>query len=232
MGQGAHSYRICETLEELQSGVASVRGAFPESDVIVERFISGKQFDVEGIIHRGDVRIYIVTEENFFRYPPKFMRCWYLFNPGLDKEVETTVQNAAIETLKACDFKSGAFHVEVRLGSDGRAYAIDLSNRMGADFPGSVPGTTGRDMIGDYVNSMLGGEVAPPPPAARRLELRYYTHAFELGAENVRREASENPMLIRVDRSPDGTEMFVFSSESEVDLRELIGKLDEILGNA
>ncbi|MDH3666970.1 MAG: ATP-grasp domain-containing protein [Paracoccaceae bacterium] len=232
MGQGAHGYRICETPEELRSGIASVGQSFPESDVIVEQYISGRQFDVEGIIHRGEVRIYIVIEENFFRYPPRFMRCWYLFNPGLDDETEMTLRKAAVEALNACEFRSGAFHVEVRLDADGQAYAIDISNRMGADFPGSVPGTTGRDMIGDYVNSMLGREVAPPPPAGRRLELRYYTHAFEPGAQNVRREVSDNPLLIRADRGPDGTEMFVFSSESEADLRALIGKLDEFLGNA
>lgn len=232
VGQGAHGYRICGDLEELRLGFNAVRKAFPDTAVLIEHYLTGRQFDIEGIVHRGEVRPYIVTEEDFFRHAPDLMRCWYLFNPNPGPETAAELDRIVRDALAACDFRCGAFHVEVRLDAEGRAYAIDLSNRMGADFPPSVRTTTGRDMIHDYCLSMTGNDVPPPPPAMPVLELRYYAHAFEPGRRRAAEVARRHATFLREDGSPDGSiTMFVFMSDSEQELRSLIGTLDEILGN-
>ena len=230
VGQGGHGYRICNDVSELREGYASVREAFPESGVLVEQYLPGRLFDIQGIVHRGEVRPYIVLEQNYFRHMPRFMRCWLLFNPGLDAALESEMRRIVSSAVSACEFLSGPFHVEVRLDASGRAYAIDLSNRLRGEFARSARTTTGCDMIYDYVLSMMGTDIPPPNPEFSRLELRYYTHSFEAGRLRAAEIARRHPALVR--EEPDGdrnSTMYVFLSESEPELRSLIGDLDEAL---
>ena len=230
VGQGSHGYRVCNDESELRAGYISVRREFPDSHVLIEQYLTGRLFDIQGIVHRGEARPYIVLEQDYFRHAPGFTRSWYLFNPNLDSALEMELRDIASRATSACGFLSGPFHVEVRLDASGRGYVIDLSNRLRGEFARSVRTTTGCDMIYDYVLSMTGRDIPPPEPAFRKLELRYYTHAFEAGRLRAAEIARRHPAILREETTFDGTStIYSFLSETEPELRGLIAEMDEVL---
>jgi hypothetical protein len=70
--------------------------------------------------------------------------------------MKTEILRETFAALAACDFYSGAFHLELKFQGD-RAMAIDLANRMGADFFKYTKLVTGIPAIHEYYKSMNKG---------------------------------------------------------------------------
>lgn len=113
---------------------------------LYEQYLAGRQFNLEGVLVNGTAHIQMITEECFSDFFPDICPCWYLFMPSLSQELNRRLREEALSALKACDFKSGAFHIELKTDGD-NIYIIDISNRMAADFPKYFEAITGIDPV-------------------------------------------------------------------------------------
>lgn len=128
--------------------------------MLLETYVKGRQFDVEGIASNGQYFIFGLVEEFYEAHPPYFPPSWFHFNPPLSVESMRAITKTVFSSLKALGVKQGAWHMELRIDQNGNVYPLDYANRMGYNI--YVSEAAGTSFAGAYVEAMTKGELAPP----------------------------------------------------------------------
>lgn len=179
-GQGSRGVILCKSPAEIRAAIDELTLLEPGKPVIVEPWFAGRQFNVDAVISDGQVKLHQITEEAFDTYLPKLYPCWFIFGVTLPEAMEAAIIAATERTARACDFRFGAMHLEVKFAAEDDpdvdpavAWPIDTANRFGADFPSYADRTYGTDFVGDYLRAMAGEPLEPAPLIPRRPILRY-----------------------------------------------------------
>jgi hypothetical protein len=163
---GTHSEGVflANSKQELQSyfkdSLVKRRKTEFETSFIVEEFIEGRQFDIEGIIHNGTMHVLCMVEENYEGFFPEFDMNWYLFNAILDNKIKSKMLDVVTNALQVAEFKHGAFHCELRIDKHYKINILEFSNRMGGGFESTILESTGNDFINIYVETMLNDTIS------------------------------------------------------------------------
>lgn len=158
-GQGSKGITYVKTKAEASAAVDHICRDLGQEHCVIEEFLSGRQFDVEGVIQDGTPHVHLITEECYTDFLPEFTRpSWYLHGPDLPEDMTAEILRETFAALAACDFYSGAFHLELKFQAN-RAMTIDLANRMGADFFKYAKLVTGIPAIHEYYKSMTKGKL-------------------------------------------------------------------------
>ncbi len=127
-----------------------VRHAGPDS--FFEAAVAGDQYDYEGVVEDGKPRILVRVFERYILQNGTFAAHFFLFNPVIDPDRDSSLTECAVKTLAASRVVNGAFHVEMRM--DGKqAVPIDFANRMG--YERFVSFASGEDFAKAHVNCFL-----------------------------------------------------------------------------
>jgi len=177
-GQGSSGVAYVETLDAAKAARAFIQRELDQDSCVYEEFLPDRQFDIEGIIQDGTAHVHLVTEESYADDLPNFNRpSWYLHAPRAPSDLESEILRETHAALAACDFRSGAFHLELKF-KDGIAYTIDTANRLGADFFRFTKLVSGIDTVHAYLQLLTGQpldlEVLPRTPGQQIL--RFYNH--------------------------------------------------------
>lgn len=140
----------------------SVGGAF-----LLESYVAGRQFDIEGLARDGDYHVLTVVEEKYQDTPPYFPPCWFLFNPPIPDQLRQRLIDRAKEALAALGVQNGAWHCEMRVDQTGEVRLLDYANRMG--YNQFVSYASRVDFAGSYVSLMCDPGFAIPTPRPRAL---------------------------------------------------------------
>ena len=160
---------------------------------IVEQFIPGRQFDVEGVVRRGKPTVLSVIEEHYHEVDGHFPSGWYVFSPPISDELRGNIINAATNVLSACGVQAGAFHCELRICAEsGNIYPLDYSNRYG--YPHLVSASAGLDFLELYVRSLLKEPFDEPEIEQNTVYQRYIADAAE--RNRFRTLIKENPSYV------------------------------------
>lgn len=190
-GQGSNGVTYVETEREARAAAEHIFNELGQSQCVAEEFLSGRQFDVEGVIHNGTPHIFMITEECYTDFLPNFTRpSWYLMGPDLTEHMESEIVRETRAALAACDLYSGAFHLELKFKGN-RAITIDLANRMGADFFKYVRLVTGIPAALEYLRAMTTAVEKPRPIKLipKRPILRYFNYEDHPAHEEIRKIA-------------------------------------------
>jgi biotin carboxylase len=177
-GQGSSGVAYVETLAAARTARAFIQRELDQDSCLYEEFLPDRQFDIEGVIQDGTAHVHLVTEESYADDMPNFNRpSWYLHAPRAPSDLESEILRETHAALAACDFQSGAFHLELKF-KDGIAYTIDTANRLGADFFRFTKLVSGIDTVHAYLRLLtdqpLELNVLPQPP--NQQILRFYNH--------------------------------------------------------
>jgi len=156
---------------------AAMPDALTGGRTLVEGFIKGRQFDVEGVCYDGAFYPLVMVEEHYEQLGHAFPSAWYLFNPPVPEVLREQICDTAIRIVDACGVRNGAFHCEVRLSGDGKVYPIDYSNRLG--YPRAVSQACGLSYIELYARTMTGRGFKPPVPQRHCVFQRFIRTAEE-----------------------------------------------------
>ncbi|WLF83694.1 acetyl-CoA carboxylase biotin carboxylase subunit family protein [Moraxella sp. ZY210820] len=126
-----------------------------ETGYIVEEYIEGRQFDVEGIVHNGELVILSIVEENYTGFFPYFNINWFFFNAFVGEELYNKIYDTLQRAFVACGMLHGAYHCELRIDKNGDVRILEFSNRMGGGFEKPISDVTGSSFADLYVESML-----------------------------------------------------------------------------
>lgn len=186
-GTGSRGVTFVETPAGIDEALAKREALRDDPTIggpmVIEQFIEGRQFDVEGVAFDGEYHILTLTEEHYERTGSAFPSSWFLFSPPIDPALQARLFERVKKLLKALGVVNGGFHVESRIGADGEIYPIDYSNRMG--YPELVSAACGYSFLQLYVKTMTGEDWTPPVPKFRSIYQTYIMDAQEW--ENMKR---------------------------------------------
>ncbi|MFJ5220867.1 ATP-grasp domain-containing protein [Streptomyces sp. NPDC088354] len=235
---GSTGVSLVEHREDLPAAMA----ALPERDrFLIEEFVPGPEFSVEGVFRQGRPQILAVTAKDKTA-PPYFVELGHTLPAPLHPKEDTRVRDCVTAALATLGMRVGAFHVEVWLTPD-EVVLGEVHGRWGGDWihrmlAHAIPGL---DIHGLIYDDMLGVERPHPEPApSRGAAVRYFTPppgrlVRVQGWEEVRRHqavlyceltAAVGDRIPTVRRSTDRVGLVVVGADSareaEATARELI----------
>ena len=158
-------------------------------EIIIETYLEGRQFDVEGVCHKGKCYPLSLTEEQYDIVGNAFPSTWYLFSPPVGGKMRTALFERACELVHALGVRNGAFHCEMRLDENDEIFPIDYSNRMG--YPKLVSHCSGQSFPGLYVQSLVEDDFSPPKINEKTIFQRFVRNQTDL--DRFKTLLSENP---------------------------------------
>lgn len=156
-------------MAQLPSAIAAALDESFAKQALVEEFVEGREFSVEGISWQGEHSILSITEK-FTTGAPSFIETGHLeparLLPGEAERIEAVVADALTHLGVEC----GASHSEVKVDPVGSVKIIEIGSRMGGDHIGSdlVRLSTGYDFLEAVVRVALGQEPARAPRGASK----------------------------------------------------------------
>ena len=166
--------------------------AHSDGAILVEQYIDGPEFTVEGIALAGRHHVLAVSEKAHYPDLP-CVACRLAFPPHLDSVALATLRTIADTVVTTLGLRDGLTHAEYRL-HDGMPYLIEVAARGCGHGVAStiVPHVSGVDLYGLLLRRLLHDDVAAPSPAHRAgllefLQLRPGRVRHITGLDDVRR---------------------------------------------
>ena len=178
---GSRGVKLCCSKAELE---ASMNEAFEVSKldtVLVEEFIEGPEYSIEGLHYDGKNEVIQFTEKKTTEFP-------YNVELGHKQPANLTeVQRDAIRDIvakigKTLKFENCPSHTELKINERG-IFVIETSPRLGGDYITStlVPLSTGINMEDQLLHIALGDKICITPKQVQYSGVRFF--AFEEGRE-------------------------------------------------
>lgn len=190
---------------ELADALERALGESFAREAVVEEFVEGDEFSVEGISWQGVHRILAVTRKATSG-APHFIESGHLEPSLLPREVEERAREVALHALDTLGVSQGASHTELKVDADGRVRLIEVGARMGGDCIGShlVRLSTGIDYVGAVVSIALGREpdLGAAGPTERFAGVRFCFSDEEL--KKLRELCRAHPEAVRYAQGLDG----------------------------
>lgn len=151
--------KVYENSSKLSDAIAHSLNESFIKEVIIEEYISGKEYSFEFISQNGFHNFLAITEK-FTTGAPNFIERAHFQQPTIDN----TILNSAIalckKALNALNIVNGASHIELKVNNNS-IIIIEVGARMGGDFIGSdlVKLSTGYDLTKAVLDISLGKEI-------------------------------------------------------------------------
>lgn len=121
--------------QQLQDAVARTAGiiagegdAFESSHILIERFIPGREYALEGMLHDGSLEILALFDKPDPLDGPYFEETYYIMPSGLADAVQTRIAQTVQQACQAFGLRSGPVHAECRVNDEG-VWLIELAAR-------------------------------------------------------------------------------------------------------
>jgi biotin carboxylase len=149
-----------------------------EDVVLVEGFIPGREFAIEGVLTNGDLQVFTIFDKPDPLDGPFFEETIYLTPTSLDVATERAVAAAVGGACDALGLWHGPIHAECRVGPDG-IFVLEVASRP-------IGGLCSRTLR--FVN--------PPARATHSLEEVLLRHAIGDDVSAWRREAQASAVMM------------------------------------
>jgi biotin carboxylase len=127
-------------------------------NAIIEEFVSGIEYPVEGVICGGEYQTLAVGERKDFNHAPGIpSQCEYRSFDSAN-QIHSKMHKALSAFVRATGVQRGMTHAEVIVDGNMKCFIIEVALRSGASFIGShiVPYLTGIDVHKTLVNFAQG----------------------------------------------------------------------------
>lgn len=156
---GSRGVIYCKNLESSNQAIIEALQFTQKGNVLVEEFIEGKEYSVEGIHYNGEHHVIQITEKTTTDFPYNVELCHV--QPADIAEEQWNLVKVLIEKVaQTLEFDNCGSHTEIKINSNG-LFVIETSPRLGGDFISSklVPLSTGINMenmlIDISINNMI-----------------------------------------------------------------------------
>ncbi len=124
-------------------------------DYIVEEFMFGDEYSIEGVCQSGIAQIAGITEK--WTTTDNFTESQHAFPARVEPAIKAEIESLTHSALAAIGYQNGAFHVEVMLTKTGPKI-VEINGRLGGDFITThlVQLGSGVEIIRESIRSALG----------------------------------------------------------------------------
>jgi biotin carboxylase len=105
-------------------------------EVLLEEFVAGPEFSVEGFVQNGRTTVVSITEK-LVSDPPHFVELGHTVPASIEPASERRIVTWTADVVRALEIDCTVFHLELRL-RDGVPYVIELGARLPGDSIGSL----------------------------------------------------------------------------------------------
>lgn len=101
--------------------------------LLVEKYINGTEYSVEGIVNEGNVHVLTIHEKTRLLEKEGLVLDQEYLSPPLNISVAQQIEKRTVESITALKIKDTVFHAEVRF--DGKnVYIIEINPRVGGGY--------------------------------------------------------------------------------------------------
>jgi hypothetical protein len=98
------------------------------STVLVERFIPGREFAIEAIVHRGELHIFTIFDKPVPLDGPFFEETMYVTPSAASPDVTNAIERTVAEAVMAIGLYHGPIHAECRVNASG-VFVLEVAAR-------------------------------------------------------------------------------------------------------
>ncbi len=176
---GSRGVKLCRSKEELE---ASINEAFEVSKldtVLVEEFIEGPEYSIEGLHHDGESEVIQFTEKKTTEFPYN-VELGHIQPANISKENKQKIREIVSNIGKALNFVNCPSHTELKINERG-IYVIESSPRLGGDYITSTltPLSTGVNLEDQLLHIALGEKIEIKSQQVQYSGVRFF--AFKEG---------------------------------------------------
>jgi len=121
--------RAC--LHDIFTTPFSEYGIAPPRQAIIEEYLTGKEFSVEGYVFRNKTEIVSVTEK-FLGQEPYFVEVGHITPTPMEEAQRARIESYVVAVAAALEINIGPFHCEIR-DSDQGPVLIEIGARLAGD---------------------------------------------------------------------------------------------------
>lgn len=153
---GSRGVKLCRNKEELETSMCEAFEVSKLDTVLVEEFIEGPEYSIEGLHYDGKTEIIQFTEKKTTEFPYN-VELGHMQPANLTGEQKNAIREIVAKIGKALKFENCPSHTELKINSRG-IFVIETSPRLGGDFITStlVPLSTGLYLEDILLHIALG----------------------------------------------------------------------------
>ena len=156
---GSRGVKLCRNQEELRTSIAEALENSRLDSVLVEEFIEGPEYSIEGLHYAGKSEVIQFTEKKTTEFPYN-VELGHKQPALLTDEQKDAIREIVAKIGSALRFENCPSHTELKINDRG-IFVIETSPRLGGDFITStlVPLSTGINMEDQLLNIAMGETV-------------------------------------------------------------------------
>ena len=161
---GSRGVKICRNADDLQSAIDEALPYSHLDTVLVEEYIEGQEYSIEGLHHAGKSEVLQFTEKTTTEFPYN-VELAHKQPANLTEEQKDAIRNVIAKIGECMHFDNCPSHTELKINERGM-FVIETSPRLGGGNITShlVPLSTGINMedqllriaVGDKVDTQTG----------------------------------------------------------------------------
>lgn len=156
---GSRGVKLCRNKEELQEAMQEALQYSHLDTVLVEEYIEGQEYSIEGLHYEGKSEVIQFTEKTTTEFPYN-VELAHKQPANLTEEQKNDIRELVSKIANCMHFENCPSHTELKINERG-IFIIETSPRLGGDYITStlVQLSTGINMEDQLLNIALGGKV-------------------------------------------------------------------------
>ncbi len=176
---GSRGVKLCRNKEELEQSMTEALEYSKLDSVLVEEFIDGPEYSIEGLHYDGKSEVIQFTEKKTTEFPYN-VELGHIQPANINDENKQKIREIVAKIGKALKFENCPSHTELKINNRG-IFVIETSPRLGGDYITSTltPFSTGVNVEDELLRIALGEKISPTPQSVQYSGVRFF--AFEVG---------------------------------------------------
>lgn len=156
---GSRGVKLCRNQEELKVSIAEALDNSKLETVLVEEFIKGPEYSIEGLHYDGKSEVIQFTEKKTTEFPYN-VELGHKQPANLTEEQRNNIREIVNKIGNALNFENCPSHTELKINDRG-IFVIETSPRLGGDYITSTltPLSTGINLEDQLLHIALGEKV-------------------------------------------------------------------------
>ena len=153
---GSRGVKLCRSKAELEASMSEAFEVSKLDTVLVEEFIEGPEYSIEGLHYDGKSEVIQFTEKKTTEFPYN-VELGHKQPANLTEAQQDAIRDIVAKIGKALRFENCPSHTELKINERG-IFVIETSPRLGGDYITStlVPLSTGINMEDQLLHITLG----------------------------------------------------------------------------
>ena len=160
-----------------------------EDEIIVEQYVDGREFAVEGVMTRGVLRVFAIFDKPDPLAGPFFEETIYVTPTLLDGDLQARVIDHVARGANALGLRHGPIHAECRITADGDVYVLEIAGRP-------IGGLCSRVLGLEQRRAFEARGLEPDQPQSASLEEVLLRHALGESADEWSRETQAAAVMM------------------------------------